>query len=122
MSAAALTALAARLRAMPKLGAEIATAAAPDLLALNKASAAAGTTSEGKPWAPTKKGKRALVRAADALSVRVMGDLVVLVLSGINVFQNKERPIIVDIGAGVPKSYTDAILKTAQRLIGQVFA
>ncbi len=117
-----LASLAAKLKAIPSLGAEIARAVAPDLLALNKASAAAGMTSDGKPWAPTKKGERALVRAADALSVTVVGDAIVLILSGINVFHNKTRPIIVDTAAGLPKAYGDAIQKTASAVLARAFS
>ncbi len=117
MSASALTSLASRLRGVATLGAKIAAEVAPDLLALNKASAAAGMTSDGKPWAPKKAGGgRALVRAADALSVSVVGDLIVLALKGVNVFHNTKRPIIVDTGAGVPKAYASAIHKAAQRV------
>ncbi len=118
-AAAALTSLAARLRAIPTLGDAIAKGAAPDLLALNKGSADAGTTPDGKSWAPTKKGKRALVHAADALTVQVVGDVVYLVLSGINVFHNAKRRIVPFKGIGFPPSYRDAIRSAAQRVLSR---
>ncbi len=114
-----ITSLAARLRAIPTLGATIAQEAAPDLLALNKASAADGTTPDGKAWAPTKKGARALVHAADALSSSVAGDVVYLELTGINVFHNATRRIVPYKGIGFPASYRDAIQAAATRVIGR---
>lgn len=118
MSLDQLSALAARLRAIPSLGPEIAKAAAPDVLAANRATAYAGTTPDGAAWAPTKKGKRALVHAADALSVRVIGDVIILVLSGINVFHNRRRRIVPSRGTALPANYRDAIFAAARRVIG----
>ncbi len=117
MNLDALTGLAARLRALPKLGAEIAKEAAPGLLAANVATARAGTTAAGAPWAPTKKGKRALVHAADALSARVVGDVVYLVLSGINVFHNATRRILPYRGVDLPAPYRDAVKAAAVRVL-----
>ncbi len=104
---------------MPNLGHEIAQEAAPALLALNKASANAGTSPDGKAWAPTKKGKKALVRAADALSVRVVGDVVYLVLSGINVFHNASRRILPYRGIALPASYGAACRAAAARVLAR---
>ncbi len=119
MSLDALSSLAARLRAIPTLGAAIAQEAAPALLAANKASAGAGTSPDGKAWAPTKKGERALVRAADALSVSVVGDVVYLVLSGVNVFHNATRRILPYKGIELPASYREAIRSAAVRVLGR---
>jgi len=112
-----LTALAARLRDVPQLGNEIAKEAAPSLLSLNKASAAAGTTPMGEQWAPTKQGKRALVHAADAITASVVGDVIFLVLSGINVFHNRRRRIVPSKGTALPPGYRDAIFAAARRVI-----
>jgi hypothetical protein len=46
-----------------------------------RGTASAGTTPEGKPWAPTKKGERALENAASQISVRVAGLNLVITLS-----------------------------------------
>lgn len=113
-----LTALAARLRAIPTLGPEIAKAVAPDLLALNKADAAAGTTPGGAPWALTQKGTRALPHAADGLSTRVIGDVVYLVISGFNVFHNKTRRILPYRGVDLPPAYRAAVVSAAKRVVG----
>jgi hypothetical protein len=46
-----------------------------------RSTANAGTTPEGKPWAPTKKGERALENAASQIGVRVAGLNLVITLS-----------------------------------------
>ncbi len=120
MGADALSELAARLRAIPTLGAAIAAEAAPSCQAIAKATAAAGTTPEGAPWAPRKKdGARALVNAADAVTARPEGATVVLVLSGVNVYHQKTRRILPDPNVGIPPQYREAILAAAGRVIGR---
>ncbi len=119
MNLDALSGLAARLRAIPSLGAEIAKEAAPGLLAANKATAAAGTSPDGKAWALTKQGKPALVNAANALTTRVVGDVVYLVLSGVNVFHNATRRILPFKGIDLPASFRAAVVSAAIRVLSR---
>ncbi len=118
MSLEQLSALAAKFRGLTKVGAAIAADAAPECLAIAKATVAAGTTPDGSPWAPRKSdGGRALVNAAAAITARAVGDVVWLVLSGVNVFHNKTRRILPSAG-NLPEAYRVAIRKSAQRVIG----
>lgn len=118
--AADLTALAARLRAIPLLGAVIAKEAAPRVLAIAQSTAQAGTTPDGVAWAPRKQdGKPALPKAASALSVRTEGDVVVLVLSGVYVYQQKKRAILPGFGLGVPSKIADAIRDVARAVLAR---
>jgi hypothetical protein len=115
-----LSALAARLRAIPTLGPEIARAAAPGVLEAVQKTAAEGTTPDGNAWAPRKKdGARALVNAAAALSVRVVGDVVIVVLSGVNVFQQKRRNILPTYVKDIPKPLLDAIRTAAVAVLAR---
>lgn len=52
-------------------------------------SVAAGTTPEGVPWKPTKKGTAPLRHAMDAVSVEVEGDGVTATLTGHHVFHQR---------------------------------
>ncbi len=121
MSEAALTALAARLRALSTIGVAIAREAAPLILEEAKKTAAAGTTPDGTPWKPRKAdGARALVNAAAALSVRTYEDVVLLVLSGVNVYQQKTRPIIpMKLSDGVPTAMAEAVRTAARRVMSR---
>ncbi len=119
MGAEALTALAARLRSVETLGAKIASEVAPAFLAIAKSTASAGTTPDGKPWAKRKAdGQRALVNAASAITVSAVGDLVWLILSGVNVFHNATRRILPSVTA-IPEAYREATRKAARRVIGR---
>ena len=98
--------------------ADVARAAVPFVDAAVKATAAAGTTPDGKPWAPTKGGGRALENAASALSTSSSGSVVTVTLSGPEVFHNAggrvpKRQILPDGGAGVPKNVAEALTKAA---------
>lgn len=115
--AADLASLAARLRALPSIGPQIAKAAAADVLAEAQATAAAGTTPTGEAWAPRKDGARALPKAATALSVRVDGDVIVLVLDGVYVYQQKKRPILPTFGLGVPPKIAAAIRDASRAVL-----
>lgn len=118
MSVEQLTTLASRLRAIPSLGATIAREAAPDVLAAAKSTADAGTTPEGKAWAPRKKdGGRALAHAADAITVRAVGDVIEIVLSGVNVYQQAKRRILPERGKTLPSQIVNAILSKARAVI-----
>ena len=133
MAAEALSALSAKLRALPAVGVEIASAAAPGVLAAAKAHASAGTTPDGAPWAPRKAksgGGRALVNAAAAITVETARDVIFLwIRDKVHVAHQfkvgpgyEARKILPDVKAGdaVPKSYVEAIRSAAVRVIGRV--
>ncbi len=114
------------LRKLGAIDADAAKLAAPLVLAAAKKTARAGTTPDGKPWPGLKAGGgRALVNAADALSVKAVGTTVVLTLSGINVLQNfgtssiPARQILPDGGAGMPRNIADALTAGAQKAFAQ---
>jgi hypothetical protein len=118
---AALAAFIDRVRALGKLPETAAKVAAPLVLEAAKETAAAGTDPDGTAWAPRKDGGRALVNAAEALSVETVGTVVVLRLTGPEVIHNygntrvPRRRILPDGGAGIPANITKALIKGAQQ-------
>lgn len=105
----ALEEMIASARRLERLNERAAEIAAPLLEARLKASATAGTTPDGKAWAPTKRGARAMPGAAKAISVRAIGPTIRVTLEGVEVFHNFGRPgheerrqIIPDNGAAMP--------------------
>jgi hypothetical protein len=114
-----------RLGAMPS---EVAAEVAPLMLAEARRTAAAGTTPDGKPWAPRKKdGGRALEHAADALSSRVLPSATAqLVLRGPEVIHNRgtedtpKRQILPDGGAGLPPTMAVAVREGAERVFRRI--
>lgn len=120
---AGLDAMIAKLRKIEGLPGDAAREIAPLLLEAVKKTANAGTTPDGRPWAPRKKdGARALVNAADHLSFRVLGKAIAqLVLTGPDVIHNRgtttipQRRILPDAGAGLPKLVVDAAAEGARR-------
>jgi hypothetical protein len=126
---ARLSELAAKLRtAQDRVAAETAKEAAPEIEKIARATAAAGTTPDGTPWAPTKKGKRALVNAAAAISAvagGLVGDVIVLVLRGPEVFHHlgkgsPVRQILPSRKTGIPAPMKEAIRGAAGRAIRRV--
>lgn len=113
--------MAAKLRALRTLGDRAAAIAAPKLLEEVKKTAAAGTSPDGKAWAPLKRGGRALPKAADALSVRVVGHIVQLVLRGPYVLHNSgtghapQRRILPPRGVGFPARYREICKAAVQQ-------
>jgi len=99
-----LSAYVARLRRLRELAALAAKIAAPRIEAQLKASAAAGTTPDGTPWAPRARGGRALANAGAAISVAALGTTVIVTLSGPEVYHQHgsghvpKRAIIPDSG------------------------
>lgn len=77
-----------RLRAFGQ-GAEVAREAAPLIEQALKATAAAGTDPDGKPWKSKKDGSRALPDAADALTVTPGAMLVTIRVRGGEAVQNR---------------------------------
>lgn len=121
----AMAAMIEHLRRLKKLPEDVVREAADEVLKAARATAAAGTTPDGKPWPATKTGGRALVHAAEHLSVKVIGRAIVLVLKGIDVVhnagggRNPKRQVLPDGGAGIPKNVADAIRKTASRVFSR---
>lgn len=91
--AAAIDEWIANIRSLP----EMLNAAAPQIgqaiLAEFQRTAAAGTTPEGEPWAPTKKGGRALKNAAESMSLVVSDNVIIIKITDHHVFHQ--------FGAGV---------------------
>lgn len=125
MSDPAFDAMIDHLRALKKLPEDVVREAAAGFLEEAKKTANAGTTPDGTPWAAKKTGGRALVHAADALTVKVIGRAIVLTLKGVEVIHNfgtgwlKKRQILPDGGAGVPANLAAVIRKTAGRVFSR---
>lgn len=123
---ATLSAFIARLRSLPRLAEEVAREAAPLVERAARSNAERGLDPEGKPWAPTKDGKRPLQHAAEALTAKATGAIVELVLVGHHVvhhYGTKRMParrIVPDAGAGVPKHLADAMREGARRVFGRL--
>lgn len=102
-----------RLEELPKRTAEI---AAEKLDARVKATAAAGTSPDGKAWAPKKKGGRAMANAAAHIATRAYGHIVRMTLTGPDVFhqfsQKKGEPareVIPGAGGAMPAVVADVL-------------
>lgn len=121
----AMSAMIEHLQGLKKLPEDVVREAAEEVLKAARATAAAGTTPDGKPWAPTKTGGRALVNAAEHLSIKILGRALVLTLKGIDVVhnfgtgRNPKRQVLPDGGAGIPKNIADAIRTTASRVFSR---
>jgi len=118
-----------RVRALGRFPEELAATAAPGVEAAVKATAAAGTTPAGKPWAPKKDGTSPLTNAAAAVHARAVGTVIELRLDGtstgsqkVQAIQNTRRNILPPKGEGVPapivKAISDAAAKTFSRITG----
>jgi hypothetical protein len=113
----------ARVRSLRDLAVETAKVAAPRVEAVVKATAAAGTSPSGVPWAPKKRGGgRALPNASGAVSAVAKGSILQIVLSGVYTYHQKSkghpREIIPSNGGGIPS----AIEKVLEETSRQVFA
>ena len=101
-----------------RLAERTAEIAAPLLEARLKASAAAGTSPDGQPWAARKDGGRAMANAAKAISVKAIGDVVRVTLDGPEVFWHygargaPRRPVIPD-GGGPMSRLVQTVLDEA---------
>ncbi len=76
------------LRDLHELQERVAKLSAPRIEQAVRAQAAAGLDPEGRPWAPTKDGRRPLAHAANAIHVDALGGVVVIVLTGKEVFHH----------------------------------
>lgn len=137
---AQLDELAAGLRALEKGASKaIAEEALPDVLEEVRATADAGTTPDGQPWAPTREGKRALPGAGAAITAIVSGAseaVITLILRGKYVFHHRgigkgkgkaeaksgtpARRILPDPRKdGVPPRIVEILQRTAARVVAE---
>lgn len=114
-------------RNLADLPTEVAKQAAPLLEARLKASAAAGTSPDGKAWAVKKDGGRAMVNAAAAISVRAIGLVVRVTLAGVEVYHQfskkkgePRRPIIPDAGGPMPKVVQDVLEQATEKAMRRI--
>jgi hypothetical protein len=103
-------------RALAELPERTAQIAAEKLDQAVKASASAGQSPDGKAWAPTKKGGRAMANAASHITTRAIGPVIRQTLSGVDVFHHygkgaseERRPVIPDAGGPLPKLVADVL-------------
>lgn len=120
---AALQDMIARFGALQDFAVDAAAEAAPLVEAAARATAAAGTDPEGRPWAPRKKdGGRALEHAADHVTATANGPRVDIVLSGPEAIHQQgvgkttpARRVIPDGSAGIPSAIAEACAEGARR-------
>jgi hypothetical protein len=119
----------AKMRELGASGERVAKAAVPLVEAAVKATAAAGLSPNGKPWAARKDGKPALVNAAAAVACRARGPVVQLYLQGtstgsqkVQAVQNARRGILPAKGEGPPpvvvKALEEAGAKVFKEIVG----
>lgn len=90
---AELDGMIAACRAAKRLAVDAAPEVARNVEASLKASAAAGTSPAGEPWAPRKRdGGRAMAGASSAVSARSIGSVVLIKLTGPEVFHHFGSP------------------------------
>lgn len=84
----------------------------------------AGQTPDGVAWAPRKKdGGRVYKNAAQRIEVKAYGDLVRGVLRGPEVYGHfgwnttEPRPMIPDLGNGIPANIAKAITDSARKVL-----
>jgi hypothetical protein len=99
--------------------------AAPLVEAAIRRTAAAGTTPDGEPWAPKKKGGgRPMVNAAAHVTAKAIGNVVNIVLKGVDVFHQFDkrtpRHAIPEAGGGVPAVVRAAMHEGARRAFGKI--
>src|SRR5450432_64307 len=83
---AALTNMIETMRALHTIAERAAKLAAPRVEEAIRTQVGRGLDPEGRPWPPTKDGKRPLANAANAIHSEARGDVVVIVLRGPEVF------------------------------------
>lgn len=115
---------------LERLGSDVVKATAaeavPDVLAAAQATANAGTTPEGNPWEPKKKGGRALPNAAKAITVHATGSVITITLAPPYTFHQygvgestPQRQIIPSgvLPAGIARALQRAVERAFRRLI-----
>jgi hypothetical protein len=116
-----------RARSLQGLHELAASKAAKKLAQALKATAAAGTTPDGKGWAPTKAGGRAMAGAAGHVRVMALGPVVRVVLDGFEVYHHYgkgktevRRQVIPDAGAGVPELVARIVKEAADEAFAEL--
>lgn len=105
---------------------EVAKEAAPLLNDAVKATARAGTSPDGTPWAPRKKdGAPALAGADKDVTTAAHGPIVRMTLTGGPVYaqvgaRGPKRGVIPSGGAQIPAVASDAILEAARRVFDRI--
>lgn len=123
---APLSAMIAELRELRKLPEAAAREAAPLIEAEAKRTAAAGTTPDGEPWAAKKDGGRALANAADHVSAKANGTLVIVELEGPDYFHNfglghnPKRQVIADKADEMPEGIARAVEKATDAAFAKI--
>jgi hypothetical protein len=122
-----IDAMIAKVEALGVAPEEVAKEAAPLVRDAVRATAKAGTSPYGEPWAAKQDGGRPLVNAASAVDCRASGASIEIRLVGIptgdskvQAIQNHRRPIIPNGARGLPKSVADAVTLAAQRVFERV--
>lgn len=127
MIAPELAAMAAKFRKLRAFNEQVAIEAAPGVLAASQATASAGGRPDGVPWVPKKDGSKPLVDAAKAISVRPIGDVIQIVLTGPEVYHNAgagspRRTIIPRSGNPIPDGVKVAIKEASARVFARATA
>jgi hypothetical protein len=100
--------------------------AAPLLDQAVKQTAGAGQSPEGKPWAPTKTGRRAMANAASHIQTRAFGPVVKQTLTGPDVFHHygtrgePRRAVIPDAGGMLPTVVGNALDKASAQAFDEL--
>lgn len=121
----AVQAMIDHLRGLKKLPEDVVKVAVEDVQRAARATAAAGTTPDGKPWVQTKDGRKPLAHAAERITAKALGRVIVVTLKGIEVIHNfgtkwnPKRQVLPDGGAGIPKNIATAIRATAGRVFSR---
>jgi len=121
-----LTAWAAQIRGLRRLAAEAAKEAAPLVQEAVRATAAAGTTPDGTPWAPKKRGGRALANAAEHVAATAVGTVVRIVLRGADVYHQlgvgrfPKRQVIPDRSDALPPALARSVAEGARRAFARL--
>lgn len=131
MGSSSLDSMILRVQGLSKGFAEaVAQEAGPAIENAVKAAAAAGTDINGTAWANRKDGSRALPDVAKDLSVKVLGTIIQIQLTGGSYWHQRakgtetrpQRQILPDTGNGAPEALTSivekAAAKTFRRLMG----
>jgi hypothetical protein len=125
---ASVDAMSAKLKAMgnpERVASRVAEVAAPLVDAAIKRTAAAGTTPDGNPWAPTKDGKRPLENVVSQITTSAAGPTITTTLTGPAAFHSKglghspRRQVLPDTG-NVPPAVEDALNQAAKQVFEEM--
>jgi hypothetical protein len=119
----------AHFQALEDVDSQIAKVAAKKLETAAKKQVADGTDPTGKTWPAKKDGTKPLVNAADAISTEASGNIVTVVVTGVEFYHQvaKEdgrspprRKLIPSIGDELPAHYAKAIKEATDEVLGRV--